>query len=188
MVSSQVLTKKQSGNCSSFRMLLLESSITPGKMDHITPALKSLNWPPVFQRIDFKNVLRVYKALNGLWVACWLWSIQTPPVLWGRFTQCKGWSSIYAPHLWNKPLVFWNCGIIQIRPEKTVFYCSSLIKLFIVFFKTIFLSFTVQIYFNFSALVMFFMEAHFRHRDEESKNPVSHNYLIIMTYYLIIMT
>lgn len=36
------------------------------KVDHITPVLKSLHWLPVCQRIDFKILLLVYKALNGL--------------------------------------------------------------------------------------------------------------------------
>ena len=36
------------------------------KVDHISPVLKSLHWLPVCQRIDFKVLLLVYKALNGL--------------------------------------------------------------------------------------------------------------------------
>ena len=36
------------------------------KVDHITPVLRSLHWLPVCQRIDFKILLLVYKALNGL--------------------------------------------------------------------------------------------------------------------------
>ena len=36
------------------------------KVDHISPALKSLHWLPVHQRIDFKVLMLVYKALNGL--------------------------------------------------------------------------------------------------------------------------
>ncbi|XP_068571421.1 uncharacterized protein [Cebidichthys violaceus] len=36
------------------------------KVDHITPVLRSLHWLPVQQRIDFKILLLVYKALNGL--------------------------------------------------------------------------------------------------------------------------
>ncbi|XP_076607191.1 uncharacterized protein LOC143333136 [Chaetodon auriga] len=36
------------------------------KMDHITPVLRSLHWLPVSQRIDFKILLLVYKALNGV--------------------------------------------------------------------------------------------------------------------------
>ena len=34
--------------------------------DHITPVLKDLHWLPVTQRIDYKILLHVYKALNGL--------------------------------------------------------------------------------------------------------------------------
>ena len=33
---------------------------------HITPVLVSLHWLPVVFRIDFKIILLVYKALNGL--------------------------------------------------------------------------------------------------------------------------
>lgn len=36
------------------------------KRDHITPVLKSLHWLPIRFRIDFKNLLLVYKALHGL--------------------------------------------------------------------------------------------------------------------------
>ncbi len=36
------------------------------RVDHITPVLRSLHWLPVSQRIDFKILLLVYKALNGL--------------------------------------------------------------------------------------------------------------------------
>lgn len=34
--------------------------------EHITPFLRSLHWLPVKTRIDFKIMLHVYKALNGL--------------------------------------------------------------------------------------------------------------------------
>ena len=33
---------------------------------HITPILMSLHWLPILQRIDYKILLMVYKALNGL--------------------------------------------------------------------------------------------------------------------------
>ena len=36
------------------------------KRDHIPPALASLHWIPVKFRIDFKVLLLVFKALNGL--------------------------------------------------------------------------------------------------------------------------
>lgn len=35
-------------------------------MAHITLILKSLHWLPVYFRIDFKILLLVFKALNGL--------------------------------------------------------------------------------------------------------------------------
>ena len=34
--------------------------------EHITPVLASLHWLPVVFRIDFKVLLLVYKAINGL--------------------------------------------------------------------------------------------------------------------------
>ena len=34
--------------------------------EHITPVLASLHWLPVVFRIDFKILLLVYKAINGL--------------------------------------------------------------------------------------------------------------------------
>lgn len=35
-------------------------------MDHITPVIKRLHWLLVNQMIDFKVLLLVFKALNGL--------------------------------------------------------------------------------------------------------------------------
>ena len=35
------------------------------KHDHITPILRDLHWLPVMQRIEFKTLLYVFKALNG---------------------------------------------------------------------------------------------------------------------------
>ena len=39
------------------------------KREHITPVLASLHWLPVKYRIDFKILLFVFKALNGLALA-----------------------------------------------------------------------------------------------------------------------
>ena len=36
------------------------------KFDHVTPVLASLHWLPVRYRIDFKILLLIFKALNGL--------------------------------------------------------------------------------------------------------------------------
>jgi hypothetical protein len=36
------------------------------KYDHITPVLRELHWLPVSERITFKLLVYVYKALNGL--------------------------------------------------------------------------------------------------------------------------
>ncbi|KAF7662460.1 hypothetical protein LDENG_00235220, partial [Lucifuga dentata] len=35
-------------------------------IEHITPVLRSLHWLPASQRVEFKILLLVYKALNGL--------------------------------------------------------------------------------------------------------------------------
>ena len=37
-----------------------------GRCEHITPVLKSLHWLPVQQRIKFKTLVLVYKAVNNL--------------------------------------------------------------------------------------------------------------------------
>ena len=37
-----------------------------GRCEHITPVLKSLHWLPVKQRITFKTLVLVYKAVNNL--------------------------------------------------------------------------------------------------------------------------
>ena len=34
--------------------------------DHVTPVLMNLHWLPVEQRIQYKLLIQVYKALNGL--------------------------------------------------------------------------------------------------------------------------
>ena len=36
-----------------------------GKYEHITPILKELHWIPADQRIEFKILIRTFKALNG---------------------------------------------------------------------------------------------------------------------------
>jgi hypothetical protein len=36
------------------------------RSDHITPVLKELHWLPVKQRIKYKIILFVYKAINGI--------------------------------------------------------------------------------------------------------------------------
>ena len=37
-----------------------------GRCEHITPVLKALHWLPVQQRIKFKTLVLVYKAVNNL--------------------------------------------------------------------------------------------------------------------------
>ncbi|XP_044065173.1 C-type mannose receptor 2-like isoform X2 [Siniperca chuatsi] len=41
--------------------------LTKTRRDHISPVLRSVHWLPVCQRIDFKILLLVYKALNTIW-------------------------------------------------------------------------------------------------------------------------
>ena len=85
------------------------------KMDHITPVLRSLHWLPVSQRIDFKILLLVYKALNGL-APKYILDLLSPyeasrplrssgtgllcvPKI--RTKQSEAAFSYCAPHLWN---------------------------------------------------------------------------------------
>uniref|UniRef100_A0AAQ5X7A8 Reverse transcriptase domain-containing protein n=1 Tax=Amphiprion ocellaris TaxID=80972 RepID=A0AAQ5X7A8_AMPOC len=86
------------------------------KVDHITPVLKSLHWLPVTQRVDFKVLLLVYKALNGLgpkYIRDLLTQyIPTRPLrssgsgllLVPRVKTKHGEAafSFYAPYIWNK--------------------------------------------------------------------------------------
>ncbi|XP_076578637.1 LOW QUALITY PROTEIN: uncharacterized protein LOC143315073 [Chaetodon auriga] len=85
------------------------------KMDHITPVLRSLHWLSVSQRIDFKILLLVYKALNGLGLKYILdlltpYEVSRPLRSSGtgllcvprmRTKQSEAAFSYYAPHLWN---------------------------------------------------------------------------------------
>lgn len=86
------------------------------KVDHITPVLRSLHWLPVCQRIDFKILLLVYKALNGLgpkYISDLLLSYEPPRPLRSsgtgllcvprvRTKHGEAAFSFYAPHIWNK--------------------------------------------------------------------------------------
>ena len=86
------------------------------KLDHITPLLRSLHWLPVYQRIDFKILLLVYKALNGFWpkyISDLLpWSEPSRPLRSSgsgllsvpgvRTDDGEAAFSYYEPHTWNK--------------------------------------------------------------------------------------
>ena len=86
------------------------------KLDHITPVMKSLHWLPVSQRIEFKILLLVYKALNGLGPKYMLdllvpYEASRPLRSSGsgllcvprtRTKQGEAAFSYSAPHLWNK--------------------------------------------------------------------------------------
>ena len=86
------------------------------KVDHITPVLRSLHWLPVCQRIDFKILLLVYKALNGLgpkYISDLLVRYEPSRPLRSsgtallfvprvRTKQGEAAFSFYAPHIWNK--------------------------------------------------------------------------------------
>ncbi|MDG2594948.1 hypothetical protein P7M37_24555, partial [Vibrio parahaemolyticus] len=78
--------------------------------------LKSLHWLPVYQRIDFKILLLVYKALNGLgpkYISDILVHYEASRPLRSSGTgllsvpriktkRGEAASSFYAPCLWNK--------------------------------------------------------------------------------------
>ena len=38
----------------------------PAKFSHITPVLRSLHWLPIKQRVQFKILILIFKAINGL--------------------------------------------------------------------------------------------------------------------------
>ena len=48
------------------QQLIQNAAVRSLTRHHITPILRSLHWLPVCQRIDFKILPVVYKALNGL--------------------------------------------------------------------------------------------------------------------------
>ncbi|CAJ1082756.1 hypothetical protein KUCAC02_009465 [Xyrichtys novacula] len=86
------------------------------KVDHITPVLRSLHWLPVCQRIDFKILLLVYKALNGSgpkYISDMLIRYEPSRPLRSsgagllsvprvRTKRGEAAFSFYAPHVWNK--------------------------------------------------------------------------------------
>ena len=49
------------------------------KFDHITPVLEEFNWLPVDKHLMYRNILQVYKCLNGL----------SPSFLSDRFIYCS---------------------------------------------------------------------------------------------------
>ena len=53
-------------DCNSFKNSAARILTKTGKREHITPVLASLHWLPVTLRIDFKILLLVFKAQNGL--------------------------------------------------------------------------------------------------------------------------
>ena len=84
---------------------------------HITPVLNSLHWLPVLFRIDFKLIMFVFKALNGLapLYLSKLLTIRDPGRAWRSTnhlvvevprSKYKHWGdrgfSVAAPRLWNK--------------------------------------------------------------------------------------
>ncbi len=80
-----------------FMVILSQTASGNGKVEsntthYITPDLRSLHWLPVSQRTDFKILLLVCKALNGLWpkyitdLLQKLWTVQTTQIVW--FTVC----------------------------------------------------------------------------------------------------
>ncbi len=87
------------------------------RREHITPVLYSLHWLPVHFRIDFKILMFVFKALNGL-APPYLSDLLTPQVrnrtlrssnqglLEVPRSNYKHWGdrafSVAAPKLWNK--------------------------------------------------------------------------------------
>ncbi len=108
------------------------------KVDHITPVLRSLHWLPVCQRIDFKILLLVYKALNGLgpkYISDLLLRYEPSRPLRSsgagllsvprvKTKQGEAAFSYYAPYIWNK--LPDNC-----RSAETVSSFKSRLKTFL---------------------------------------------------------
>ena len=103
------------------QLQLIQNSAAPvltktKKVDHISPALRSLHWLPVRQRIDFKVLMLVYKALNGLgpkYISDLLTQYEPSRPLRSsgsgflsvprvRTRHGEAAFSFYAPHVWNK--------------------------------------------------------------------------------------
>lgn len=106
------------------------------KRDHITPILASLHWLPVKFRIDFKILLFVFKALNGLappYISD-LIHIYTP----ARALRSEGWFQLVVPKTRLKtrgdrafsvvgPRV-WNALPLHVRTAPTVECFKSRLK------------------------------------------------------------
>jgi len=91
--------------------------ISMSRREHISPVLSSLHWLPVRFRIDFKLVMFVFKAINGL-APTYLSEILTirdpgralrssgQLLLDVPRSKCKQWGdrsfAVAAPRLWNK--------------------------------------------------------------------------------------
>jgi len=107
----ELMNKLQSVQNKAARMITLTK-----RREHITPVLKRLHWLPVDVRIDFKVLLLVYKALNGLapqYIRDLLHKyqptrqlrssscdmLQTPKSRTVRYGDRA--FSVYAPKIWN---------------------------------------------------------------------------------------
>ena len=111
------------------------------KVDHIRPVLRYLHWLPVHQRIDFKVLMLVYKALNGLgpkYISDLLTQYEPPTPLRSsgsgylsvpRFRTRHGEAafSFYAPHVWNKlpESLRWaeTLSVFKSRLKTSIFSC-----------------------------------------------------------------
>ena len=109
----------RSVNYNEYRTLLLDYLITnTRKYDHITPALYSLHWLPVFYRIHFKILIITFKAIYNISPSyicnlvsiksCSDYSLRSNKSLFldrpkGRMLSTLGARSFYAaaPTLWN---------------------------------------------------------------------------------------
>ncbi len=78
------------------------------KRDHITPILASLHWLPSHFRINFKNLLIVYKSHHGL-----------PPTYI---------SDLLSPYSTPRPLRSTHHGMLAL-PRGQGFFCSSSLAL-----------------------------------------------------------
>ena len=107
------------------------------KINHITPVLRSLHWLPVYQRIHFKILLLIWKALNGIepkYISD-LCHVMNHPDLWDRQVPVSSIPRVRTKHVeaafsYNAPNI-WNKLPENCRSASTLTHFKSRPKTFI---------------------------------------------------------
>jgi len=109
------------------------------KYDHVTPLLEKLHWLPYRQRMEFKILLRTYKALHGLepQYIQELITLQTP----GRTLRSNSKLLLHVPRTHKKTYgdrafsiaapVLWNQIPYEIKTQKTVESFKTAVKTYL---------------------------------------------------------